>query len=90
MIQTLKKNSLFVEKWHEKFDSTFDSSNKKTKNLNFDVLSLSKVCNVWAKIIQTSCDVKSDLWFQKGHKEFGKFSHKLKEVLDKFSAYIMF
>ena len=32
--------------------------------------------NVWAKIIQASCVVKNDLWFQKWYMEFGEFSHK--------------
>ena len=37
---------------------------------------LSKVCNVSAKIIQTSCVIKNDLWFQKCHKKFGELSNK--------------
>ena len=54
----------------------FNSSNGKSENVHFDGIFLSKVCNVWAKKIQTSCVVKNDLWFQKWHKEFGEFSHK--------------
>ena len=43
----------------------FNLSSGKSENLHFDGIFLSKVCNVRAKIIQTSCAVKNDLWFQK-------------------------
>ena len=40
------------------------------------------------KKIQRDCVVKNDLWFQKRHQSFGKFSHKqLKVMLDKSSVY---
>ena len=59
VIQTLKKNSLFVWKiigiWNL---MNFDSSNEKSENLHFDGIFLSKVCNVWADIIKASCAVK--------------------------------
>ena len=41
----------------------FNSSSEKSENLLFGGIFLSKVCNVQAKIIQTSSDVKNDLWF---------------------------
>ena len=57
---------------------SFNWSSEKSENLHFDGIFLSKVCNVWDKIVlvQTSCAVKGDLWFQKGHKDFGEFSRK--------------
>ena len=40
------------------------------------------------KEIHRSCDLKNDLWFQKWHKKFGKFSHKkLKIMFDESSVY---
>ena len=51
----------------------FNSSSEKSKNLHFDGIFLSKVCNVWAKIIKSSCVMKNDLWFQKWHKELVNF-----------------
>ena len=60
----------------------FNSSNRKSKNVHFDRIFPSKVCNVSAKKIQTSFVVKNDLWFQnKKHKEFVEFS------LDESSVY---
>ena len=41
----------------------FNSSSEKSKDLHFDGVSFSKVCNVWAKIIYMICVVKNDLWF---------------------------
>ena len=66
---------------------TLNSSNGKSENVHFDAIFLSKVCNVWAKKIQTSCVVKNNLWFQKWHEEFGEFSQWLKLMLDKSSLY---
>ena len=43
----------------------FNLSSEKSENLHLDGIVLSKVCNVWARIIQTSCVVKNDSWFQK-------------------------
>ena len=43
----------------------FNLSSEKSENLHFDGIFLSKVCNVSAKIIQTSYVVKNDLWFSK-------------------------
>ena len=43
----------------------FNSSNEKSKNLHFGGMFLSKVFNVSAKTMQTSCVMKNDLWFQK-------------------------
>ena len=40
-----------------------NSSSEKSENLLFGGIFLSKVRNVQAKIIQTSSDVKNDLWF---------------------------
>ena len=54
----------------------FNSSSEKSENLHFERIFLSKVCNVWGKIMQTSCVVKSDFWLQKWHNEFGEFSHR--------------
>ena len=66
----------------------FNSSSGKSENSHFHGIFLSKVCDVWAKIIQTSCVLKNNLWFQKWHKEFGEFSHKyLKIMLEKSSVY---
>ena len=39
----------------------FNSRSGKSENLYFDGIFLRKVCNVWAKIIQTSCVMKNDL-----------------------------
>ena len=54
----------------------FNSSSGKSENLHFNELILSKVRNVWAKKIQTSCIVKNDLLFQKLHEEFGGVLNK--------------
>ena len=54
----------------------FDTSSEKSENMNFDGIFLSKVFNVWFKVIQTICFLKNDLPFQKWHKEFGEFPHK--------------
>ena len=71
---TLKNDPNFEEKliFYLKNDMrslmSFKFSSEKSENLSFDGITLSKVCNVfWAKIIQTSCVVKNDLWFQKWH-----------------------
>ena len=61
VIRTLKKNWL----------------SRKSENVNFDGLLLSKVCNVLAKKTERSCVVKNDLWFQKRDKEFGEFLSSL-------------
>ena len=61
VIRTLKKNWL----------------SRKSENVNFDGLLLSKVCNVLAKKTERSCAVKNDLWFQKRDKEFGEFLSSL-------------
>ena len=64
----------------------FNASWSKSENLHLDGSLLLKVCNVWAKKLQSSV-VKNDLWFQKWHKEFREFSHKsLKLMLDKSSV----
>ena len=61
---------------------------EQSENLHFYEIFLSKACNVRAKMIQTSCVVKNNLWFQKWHEEFGEFSHwYLKVMLDKASVY---
>ena len=87
MIQTLKKNSLFVWNMIWEIWWILTRAVENLKIWHFDGIFLSKVCNVWAKIIQTSCVVKNDLWFQEWHKEFGEFSHKyLKVMLDKSSV----
>ena len=49
---TLKSDHFLFEKWHEK-SSNFNSDSEKSENLHFDWIFLSKVCNVWAKIIYT-------------------------------------
>ena len=83
----MEKNSLFAWKMTRNLID-FNLSSEKSENSPFNRIFLSKVCNVWAKLIQTSCVVKNDLWFQKWHKEFGEFSHKqLKVMLDKSSVY---
>ena len=43
----------------------FNSVSEISENVHFDGIFLSKVCNVRAKKMQTSCVVKTDLWFQK-------------------------
>ena len=66
---TLKSDPNFEEKLTFCFKNdmrnliNFNSSSGKSENLQFDGIFLAKVCNVWAKIIQTSCVVKNDLWF---------------------------
>ena len=42
----------------------FNLSSEKSENLHFDGIFLSKVCDVWDKIIQTSCVVKNDYGFK--------------------------
>ena len=37
----------------------FNLSSGQSENLHFDGIFLSKVCNVWAKIIQARCVVKN-------------------------------
>ena len=65
----------------------FNVSSGKSENLHFDRLLLSKVCDDRATKIQRSCVVKNDLQFQKWHKKFGEFPHKLlKVMLDKSSV----
>ena len=65
VIQTLKKNSLFVWKIIGMGNLiNFNSSNEKSENLHFDGTFLSKVCNVWAEIIKTSCVVKMTYGFK--------------------------
>ena len=78
-IQTLKKDWLFVWKMtviNLVNLANFYMSSGKSENLHFDLLFLSKVCNVWAKKLQRSRVVKNDLCFQKWHKEFGELSPK--------------
>ena len=53
--------------------ANFSASSGKSENLHVDGMFLSKVCNVWAKKIETSCVVKNDLRFQKWHKKFGSW-----------------
>ena len=65
----------------------FNSSSGKFENVHFDGIFLSRVCNIWSKKIQTSCVVKNDLWFEKWHEKFGKFSQKLKVMLEKSFVY---
>ena len=61
-IQTLKT---FCLKNNMRNLVNFNQNSGKSENLHLDGLLLQKVCNVWAKKIQTSCVVKNDLWFQK-------------------------
>ena len=64
VIQNLKKNSLFV--WEMTWEIWWILT-RAVKNLKIWTLMgylCQKLCNVWVKIIQTSCDVKNDLWFQ--------------------------
>ena len=70
-IQTSKKKSLSVWKmtWIIWWILT-----RAVKKVHFDGIFLSKLCNVWARKIQTSCVAKNDLWFHKWHNEFGEFS----------------
>ena len=74
---TLKNDPNFEEKFifYLKNDMrnlmSFKFSSEKSENLYFDEITLSKVCNVFcAKIVQTSCVVKNDLWFQKWHEKW--------------------
>ena len=71
VIQTMKKNSLLVWKMTWEIWWILTRAVKNLKICTSMWYLLSKVCNVWAKIIQTHCVVKNDLWFQKWHKKFG-------------------
>ena len=71
VIQTMKKNSLFVWKMTWEIWWILTRAVKNLKICTSMWYLLSKVYNVWAKIIQTHCVVKNDLWFQKWHKKFG-------------------
>ena len=79
-LMTLKSDPKFKEKLtfclknDVKNSMNFNSSSEKSENLHFDGVFLSKVCNVWVKIIQTSCAVKNDLWFKNDMKKFREFS----------------
>ena len=53
----------------------FNSSSEKSENLHFDGIFLSKVCDVWAKIIWRVVSWKMTYGF-KNDKEFGEFLHK--------------
>ena len=57
-----RKTDFLFEKWH--YLVNFNSSSGKSENVHPDEIFLWKVCNVWAKKIQTSCVVKNDC-FQK-------------------------
>ena len=72
VIQTLKKNSLFVWKMSWGIWWILAWAVENLENY-FDGLLLSKGCKFWAKKIQRSCAVKNDLWFQKWHKKVGEF-----------------
>ena len=56
--------------------ANFNSSSGKSENLHFN-----------GTLIETSCVVKNDLWFQNIHRKFGEFSQYLKVILDKSSVY---
>ena len=77
---TLESDAKFEEKLAHglKNDMTnlVNFGSGKSENLYFDGIFLSKVCIVWAKMIQASCVVKIGLWFQKWDKGFVEFSHK--------------
>ena len=72
---TFKEKPTFYLKNDMRNLMDFNLSNEESENLHFDGIFLSKVCNVWDKILYTSCVVKNDLWFQKWYKEFGEFLH---------------
>ena len=50
-MQSLKKNRLAFEQWHEEF-SKFWSNNQKSQNLYFNGLPMIKVYNFWANKVQ--------------------------------------
>ena len=76
---------LYFEKWHEEFCEFWPNS-RKTQNLKFSGLILTKVYNVWAKkyrgvmhhYTEDRCKLwwKNDLWFHKWHEEFGEFHRR--------------
>ena len=72
VIQTLKKKFRFCLKNGMNNLVNFNSSSGKSENFYFDEVFLSKLCNVWAKKIETNCVMKNDLWFQKRHKEISE------------------
>ena len=76
VIQTLNKKSFFVWKMAWEIWLILTRAVENLKICTLMGVFLSKVCNVWAKIIQASCVVENGLWFQKWRKEFGEFSHK--------------
>ena len=61
----------------------FSSSSEKLENLNFDGIFLSKVCNIWIKLIQTICVLKKWLMVSK----MPYIRNLVKLMLDKSSAY---
>ena len=60
----LKEKLTFCLKNYMRNLTNFNLNSKKSENLHFDEIFQSKVCNVSAEKIQTSCVVKNDSWFQ--------------------------
>ena len=86
MIQTLKKNSLFLKNGMRNLIN-FNLSSEKSENVHFDGIFLSKVCNVWVKLNRRVVSWTMTHGF-KNDKEFGEFLHKqLKVLLDKSSVF---
>ena len=68
-LMTMKSDSNFEEKLtclknNMRNLMNFNLSSEKSENLHFDGIFLSKECNVWAKIIHTSCAVKTTYDFE--------------------------
>ena len=85
MIEKLKRKWLVVLKLTWGTWRILTRALESLKNLRFHWLLVTKVYNVWAKTVQRSylswhCRVmqnvkkKLDLWFEKWHEKFGKFS----------------
>ena len=76
----------------------FDLNTHNSRNFHFDWFLLCKVCNVWPKKYrgvvfhdnEEWCKIwrKTDLWFEKWHEEFGKFSPEHSKV-SKFGLWCM-
>ena len=79
MMQNWKRNWLIISKLTWGTWLIFTQALEHLKHFLFKKHLLTKVCNVWAKNVQRSyvwCKIwtKIDLYFQKWHEEFDKFS----------------
>ena len=81
MMQTLRKNYLCFEKWHEEFDK-FCPNTRKSQNLHFNELLLIKVYNACVKNIEELCimTLKGDAIFKE--KLIGGLKNDVRNVIN--------